>query len=331
MQLLQRTTLPGAGRPHHANLLLGPRQLGKSTLARTFAQALLCTGASPPCGDCRSCRLMAKGSHPDFRVLAPTDKSGAVDRLDGTLRVEQAAELIHDAALRPVESRYKVFLIQDFHNANDASANKLLKTLEEPPPHVVLCLTATDRSSVLPTIVSRCQIIELRPLDPDTIAQALMKDWQAEAEQAQLLARLANGRLGWAVEQLTHPDKLQERRTHLQTLWQLVAANRIERLAFAEQLAASRNSQHLFGLLELWTVWWRDVLLAQADCLALCANLDHQEEVLRLAQALSPTAVQHYLQLLLRIEGYLHHTVNTRLALDVLVLGLPNMREPSVN
>jgi DNA polymerase-3 subunit delta' len=111
--------------------------------------------------------------------------------LDGTLRVEQAAEIIHDAALRPAEGRYKVFLLQDFHNANDGFANKLLKTLEEPPPHVVLCLTALERSRLLPTIVSRCQSIELRPLDNATIAQALHTGWQVEAEQAHLLARWA--------------------------------------------------------------------------------------------------------------------------------------------
>lgn len=247
-----------------------------------------------------------------------------MDRLNGTLRVEQAAEVIHDAALRPVEGQYKVFLIQDFQQANDGFANKLLKTLEEPPPHVVLCLTATDRSRILPTIVSRCQLLELRPLAPATIAQALIEQWQAPAEQATLLARLANGRLGWAVQQRQRPEGQQERLTQLQLLWQLLAADRIERLALAEQLAANRNNEQLFGMLETWLTWWRDLLLAQAGCLEQCANVDQQEMLVQQMRLIPLAEVQRYLTVLQRIEGYLHHTVNTRLAIDVLLLRLPH-------
>lgn len=329
VQLLQHLTQSTAHQPgqdilHHAYLFWGPRQIGKSTLVRAFAQAILCMGGPQrPCGECRACRLMSKGVHPDYRLIQPVDKSGAVDRLDGTLRVEQAAEIIRDALLRPVEGRYKVFFLQDVQNANDGFANKLLKTLEEPPPHVVICVTALERTSVLPTIVSRCQPLELRPLDVATITRGLMEGWQAPAEQAGLLARLANGRLGWAVEQLQHPKGQEERVQQLQTLWRLMGANRIERLAFAEQLAAQRNSQQLFGLLELWATWCRDLLLVQNDCLELCCNVDQQSTLVQQARTVTAAAIQQYLHALKRIEGYLHHTVNTRLALDVLLLQLP--------
>lgn len=321
VELLQRATRSG---PSHAYLFLGPRQIGKSTLARVFAQALLCTGEGvQPCSQCRACRLVAKGSHPDFRWIQPVDKNGEVDRLDGLLRTEQAAEIIHEVALRPAEGRYKVFIIQDAHNANDTFANKLLKTLEEPPAHAILCLTALDRNSILPTIVSRCQLVELRPLDAPTVTQALTTQWQADPAQAQLLARLANGRMGWAVEQLQNAKAQQTRLEQLQALWQLLKADRIERLAFAEQLASNRNNQQLFSLLELWTLWWRDLLLAQAGSLDNCCNIDQRSEIARQAELLTTKAVQHYLYLLKRIETYLHHTVNTRLALDVLLLQMP--------
>jgi DNA polymerase III subunit delta' len=328
---LQRTWHPpqsgrSSGTPIHATLLLGPRQVGKSTLAHVFAGAILCTDTEQrPCGNCRACRLMTKSSHPDFRLFQPLDKTGAVDRLNGTLRAEQAAELIHDAALRPVEAHYKVFVLQDFHQANDAFANKLLKTLEEPPDSVVLCLTATDRSQVLPTIISRCRVIELRPLATETIAEALNEKWQASPEQARLLARLANGRIGWAVEQLTQPQGQQERLSQLQALWQLLAADRIERLVLAEQLAANRNSHQLFGLLETWGSWLRDLLLVQAGCGDHCANIDQEERLAQQAGAVTMTDILSTLTLLGRIEGYLHHTVNTRLALDVLLLRLPRL------
>jgi DNA polymerase-3 subunit delta' len=329
VHLLQRTLAPQAAGPRHAYLFLGPPQVGKSTLARTFAQALLCSDAQGrPCGVCRACGLMARGVHPDFRLVQPLDKpldkEGVADRVNGMLRGEQAAELIHEAALRPVEAQRKVFVIQDAHTATPTFANKLLKTLEEPPDHVILLVTAHDRGSVLPTIVSRCQVLELRPLPVPVIEQALIDGWQVEVGEAALLARLANGRLGWAVAQLGDREGAGRRQAQLEQLWKLVAANQVERLDFAEHLAAGRNNQQLFAMLELWAGWWRDVLLAQAGCLDACCNVDQQPVLARQAAALAPTVVRGYLYTLQRLDGYLHHTVNTRLALDILVLRLPH-------
>jgi len=322
-----RSSENGRDGPRHAYLLLGARHIGKTTLATAFARALLCNDMERrPCGECRSCRLMSGSNHPDFRLVQPLDREGEVDRSNGMLRVEQATELVHEAALSPVESRHKFFLIQDIHRANDSFANKLLKTLEEPPDPVVLCLTAPDRHGLLPTIVSRCQVIELRLLDTQLIEKALMTTWHVESARAQILARLAGGRLGWAVQQSTDADAAARRAEQLQRLQQLIAGTSVQRLKFAESVAAQRTDQHLFAMLELWTTWWRDVMLAQADCLNACCNVDQQDEIVRQARALSPRTVQDYIHVLKRIEGYLQHTTNTRLALDVLLLRLPQIR-----
>ena len=329
VQLLRRTVEPVSGSPRHAYLLLGPSQVGKTTLGRAFAQALLCSHVGPrPCGECRACRLMARAGHPDFRLVQPLsrDRDGemAVDRANGMLRVEQAAEVIHDAGLRPVEAARRVFLVQDVHTANPGFGNKLLKTLEEPPDHVVLILTALDRDSVLPTIVSRCQVMELRPVDEVTIRTALRRDHQVDDAQATLLARLANGRVGWALQQLADADGGRSRQEQLDELQRLIVGSRVERLAFADKLASGRNNQQLFPMLALWTTWWRDVMLAQAGVLDGCSNIDRTETVAQLAAAVPANEVRAYLTTLQRIEGYLRHTVNTRLALDVLLLQMPH-------
>jgi DNA polymerase-3 subunit delta' len=188
-------------------------------------------------------------------------------------------------------------------------------------------LTALDRSSVLPTIVSRCQVLTLRPLDVPTVEHALRTHWQAPPAEAALYARLSNGRLGWAVDQLHDPQRAHQREEQLQALWQLLAADRVQRLAFAESLAGERSAKgdnrQLFSLLELWTGWWRDVMLVQAGSAGACSNVDQAAELQRQAQLVGPEPVRNLLHTLARVEQYLHHTVNTRLALDVLVLNLP--------
>ncbi len=312
-------------RLRHAYLFVGAAQLGKSTLARSFAQSLLCKEAvgGRACANCRSCRLMQTGSHPDFMLLPPTDREGEPDRENGLHRAEQAADIVRQAMLHPMEGRYKVFLIQDAHRAHVSFANKLLKTLEEPPPHVVLCLTALDRSALLPTIVSRCQVLALRPLGEQVMEDALQSRWGASAQQAALLARLANGCLGWAVDQLEQAEPLAERNERLAELQALSRSSRVARLAFAQKLAAARNQTRLFALLALWTSWWRDVMLAQSGCLEQCANIDLLDTLADAAGDFRPVDVQAYLRTLSRIEGYLRHTVNTGLALDVLLLQMP--------
>lgn len=336
--LLQKTLHSQSG-PRHAYLFLGARHVGKSTVAHTFAKALLCDTtkdaatdaaandpqAQRPCNTCRPCRLLDSGNYPDFQLIQPLDKDGNPDRQNGQLRAEQAAQIIQDSVLSPFNGRYKIFVIQEMQQANASFANKLLKTLEEPPAHVIFCLTAPDRASLLPTIVSRCQICELRMLPSATIEAALRDKWQVEADQASLLARLSNGRLGWAVEQLADKNVLQKRNDDLDTLCRLIEADRVERLAFAEKLSAARSDRQLFGMLETWILWWRDVLLTQSGYMEVCCNVDKQAEILQHAQAVPQQIVQRYIHTLQRIESYLRHTTNLRMALDVALLQMPRV------
>lgn len=321
--LLQRALV----NPRHAYLITGPQHVGKTTLARAFAQALLCdVGGSVPCGRCRACHLMLKGAHPDFRLVQPTDKDGHADRVRGLLRSEQAGSLIREVAMRPMEGRYKVFVIQDVHAAHESFANKILKTLEEPAAQVILLLTADDRVNVLPTIVSRCQVLPLRPLDVTTVRDALISQWNVDLAQADLLSRLSGGRLGWAVAEREDARFLEVRRSSLVRLQELTHSDRVERLAFAEELSGQREHGAVFQLLELWTSWWRDVMLVQSGCLDAVRNIDFRDAVERHAGRIPQVEVRRYLTLLQRIDGYLHHTVNLRLALDVLLLKMPQER-----
>ena len=314
----------------HSYLFVGAAQLGKSTLARSFGQTLLCTEAAAghACGNCRACRLLQTGGHPDFQLLPPTDRDGQPDRENGLHRAEQAADIIRQALLHPMEGRYKVFLIQDAHKANASFANKLLKTLEEPPAHVILCLTAQDRSTLLPTIVSRCQVLALRPLGEQTIEDALRARWGASPQQAALLARLANGCLGWAVEQLNEAEPLADRSQRLTELRELSRSRRVARLAFAQKLAAARSQTPLFPLLALWTGWWRDVMIVCEGRPELVWHTSRRPMLESVASGLDAAQSAVAVKAVERVVGLLERNVNPRLAVEELMLAMPHPIPP---
>lgn len=306
------------GRLSHALLFTGPPQVGKTTLALILAAALTCQGETPPCGQCRSCRHIAHGTHPDVRLV---EAEGERDGRRGMLRIDQIRELQRAAALAPMEARYKVFVLRELELANLPAANALLKTLEEPPDHVRLLLTSARPHALLPTIVSRCQVLRLRPLPLAQVADALEQIWQADAKQALLLARLSGGRLGWAVERLTDRAVWEERTQRLADVRTLTGQGRLERLTYAEKL--SRNGEAVLSTLAIWTTWWRDLLLVQQGCRDYIINVDLTAELEAEAGRFAVQQVRHFLARLQVAPVQLRQNVNTRLLLETLLLRLP--------
>jgi len=311
VRLLQQAV--ASGQLSHAYLLSGPPLVGRTTLARACAQALLCTEDDAPCGACRACRNVREGVHPDLHIIEPRTTN---------LLIEQVRDLQHQAALSPLEAPYKVFILRRIEQATTAAANALLKTLEEPPPHVVLFLTLTEGESTLPTVASRCQRITLRPLPAPSIAHALRERWNVPADRSELLARLSQGRLGWAVAILGDDTTWEQREQDLQELAALPEQGRVERLRYAEQLS-KRDPAKVHGVLNLWTGWWRDLLLVQHGCPAQVANIDCLTTLRSDADRYDALESRGFLGQLTATVRYLEQNVNTRLALELLLLRLP--------
>ncbi len=306
----------------HAYLFTGPAQVGKTTLARAFAQAILCerqngelcavAGADAHATVCRTCRRIAEGRYPDLQIIA-AEKN--------TIQIEQVRALQSDAALSPLEGRRKVFIIREIERATAPAANALLKTLEEPPPHVVLLLTSQRRDLVLPTVRSRCQIIHLRPAPLAQVQAMLTAAWGVEPAQAELLARLSSGRVGWAVEAHQHPEINEIRHRCLDQLLDLAAAGHVGRLSWAEAL--SHQPDLIEETLGLWATWWRDILLIQRGVPEAIVNLDRRAQLVQQAGLYRPAQVEAVLTDLTRTVQRIRANVNVRLALDVLALRLP--------
>jgi len=307
-----------AGRLPHALLVAGPTQVGKRTLAMALAAALICQADEKPCGQCRSCRLVAQGVHPDVRLVAAEDSERG---RDGVLKIDQIRDLQREASLSPMEARYKIFILREIDRANLPAANALLKTLEEPPAQVVMLLTSARPHALLPTIISRCQLLTLRGLPQQQVADALVSHWGAGREQADLLARLAEGRLGWAVQRLSDDKAWDERTQRLAQARELPRQNRVQRLAYADEL--SRSPAALQPTLALWASWWRDVLLVQQGCSDYVRNVDLAVELARAAAGYAPSHVQRYLARLQAAPTQINQNVNARLLLETLVLHVP--------
>ena len=296
----------------HAYLLTGPAQIGKTTLATNFAQALNCTSAEQPCGECTSCRKIAAGNHPDVQLIA-----GA----NGSIKIEQIRQLQSVVALSPHEAPWRVCILLDMDQATPEAANCLLKTLEEPPGRVVLILTAVSSHALLPTLVSRCQHLPLRTLSNDTITQALCHTWQVEPDQARLLARWSGGRIGWAIAALQDNSLLDHRAQLLTALLRALPANRFERMRSAEQL--SMHKDDIPAALEVWQSWWRDLLLVKLGREAAVVNTDQLDNLRIWEGRYNTEQVLGFLTELLKAARVLAQDANARLALEVLFLKLP--------
>jgi DNA polymerase III subunit delta' len=302
----------------HAWLLTGPAGIGKSTLALEFARLLQCTGRDPasgePCGVCASCRKIAHGNHPDVTVIEP-------EKGKRTLGVDIVREMIRLASLSPSEGRWRIFVIPDIERMALAGANALLKTLEEPAPGVVLLLTSSEPETLLPTVLSRCQVVPMLPLTPDEIAHALTEQWQLPDDDARTLAALANGRLGWAARATEKPELREQRIHELEEIASLASAPRDERLrragAFGTDVESARR------VLELWTLWWRDVVLAAGGASHLALSGDLRKRAERLGARLGLERAQVFMRALLGAQLALEANANPRLTMEVLALDLP--------
>ena len=309
------------GRVGHAYLITGPRQVGKTTLARTFAQSLNCEkiALERPCGQCRSCTLIGASRHPDVLEISGELSTRGVR----TIKIDQIREIQQALSLTAAEARHKIALLKEFDTANTNAANAFLKTLEEPPRNVILLLTAVDADSLPQTIVSRCRSLALRPVKKNLIAVSLQERWRADEENAQFLAQLSDGRPGWAIHAVDDGTILQIRQERLAQLYEVLRLSRTDRFALASDL--STEPVQLPLLLQTWLTWWRDLALiahGKASEKSI-TNLDHYGKLSAAVYDWQPTQIVRSLRTTEDSVWQLEHNANARLVMENLFLTYP--------
>ncbi len=330
--------------PPHALLLVGPRGVGKTTLALDLAAGLLCLDHEPadrPCRDCSACRKVATDNHADLHLVEP---EGAGEQI----RISQVQGLASELALTAMEGRFRIAVITSAQRLNPDAQNALLKTLEEPGPATCLVLCADDAAPLLPTVISRAARLRLAPTPIGALTELLIEEDRAQPAQARALAIASGGRTGLALRLSTQPEAVIARARISHTLLELSTADRRARLEAAADLitdgaavdAALRGEVAPSGkklqpverrravtlVIDVWRDLGRDLAMAAQGAGQGVRDLDQLEGLLDIGSRMDLGTLRRFLdrldRLALAIEGY----ASPELTLDALLLTWPHPR-----
>jgi DNA polymerase-3 subunit delta' len=318
-------------RQAHAYLFVGPTGVGKRTAALDFAAALNCTSDVRPCGECRACRDTYAGKHPDVEYVAPggiCDESDHGDHAASrNLRICQVRRLQRVLSLTPYGGGRRVAILDDADTLHVEAANAFLKTLEEPPTGTVIILLVEREERLPETVQSRCQRVVFRRVARDTI-EAALAERGVDGERAAIIASQAGGRIGWAIRAVEDETLLSERETMLDAALRIARAGRVERFEWAAGVAggSSDMKERYLRELDVWESWWRDVLAAGAGAGYGLVNADREQSLRQESKMYSAGSIVTFLRSLDATREYLLANVEPQLALESLVLDLPQPR-----
>jgi len=309
----------------HALLFTGTAGIGKRTTAHQFTMACNCKSQNRAsgdgnklqpedlkalaCGQCRSCRKIEAGSHPDVLTVRPSGQ---------LIRIDQIRELGHALSMKPFEAKHRVVIIADAQRMNPSAGNALLKMLEEPPDRTILILVATRRSDLLPTIVSRCQHLRFNPIPQAALTDLLIQKKGIDRKTAESLAMLAGGSFTRAVD-LMKKGWINRRKWLIRALESLPDQSAVLQLALVSEILKDKDL--LSDSLEIMETWFRDVTVAQFDPKKLI-NGDLTERILSASQQISAKTALDKLQAIHVAQRRLRSNANSRLTMEALIMKL---------
>lgn len=300
----------------HAYIINGERNAGKEFIAKTFAMALQCENRQEyePCQECHSCSQAKSGNHPDI-IFITHEKPGTIGVDD--IR----SQINNDVVIKPYSAPKKIYIINEGEKMTVQAQNALLKTIEEPPSYGVLILLTTSQEAFLPTILSRCIKLKLKPLRDEMVKNYLMEKLQTEENDAGMYTAFAQGNLGRAISIAASEDF----RIMLQSVLDLL--KRIGQMDISELLDYIRRIKEdkldAEECLDLMQLWYRDVLIYKAtqdkELLIFKGECKAVEDI---SSRCAYDGLERILDTITRTRMRLNSNVNMELAMEFLLLSM---------
>ena len=300
------------GQISHAYILTGEAGMGRKTLAKAFAMTLLCEeNEKDPCGKCHSCRQFLSDNHPDVIYVHHEKESIGVDDI--------REQINNTVQIKPYSSAYKIYIADEAEKMTVQAQNALLKTLEEPPSYVVIFLLTTRADAFLPTILSRCITLKLKPLYDGIIRDYLMDKLSVDKSEADICTAFARGNLGKAISLASSEEFAAMRRVVLALLKNVRSMDIAEMLEMLKQW--KENKLDIEECLDFMQLWYRDVLMFKAT--QDTAGFIFKDEYRYIREAANKSSfhgIEEILEAIEKAKKRLDANVNFELTMELMLL-----------
>lgn len=297
----------------HAYIINGERSSGKEFIAKIFAMALQCEkGGDEPCQECHSCKQALSSNHPDIIRL--------VHEKPNTISIEDIRTQINqDMGIKPYQGPYKIYLINEGEKMTVQAQNALLKTLEEPPEYGVIIILTSSVESLLPTILSRCVVLNMRPVPDERVKKYLMETLKVPDYKAEVCTAFARGNIGRA-KLLASSEEFEKVREEAVTLLKYINELEISEIV----TAIKKITEYQFDVsdyLDILSIWYRDILMFKAmnDANHLIFRQEIQY-IKKVADRSSYEGIETILNALDKAKSRLAANVSFELTMELLLL-----------
>lgn len=297
----------------HAYILTGETGMGRKSLANAFAMTLLCEkGKSEPCMECHACKQVMSSNHPDL-IFVGHEKPGSIGVDDIRLQ-------LHDTIMiRPYSSYYKIYIVDEAEKMTVQAQNALLKTIEEPPAYAIIMLLTTNQEAFLPTILSRCVQLKLKPLKDSVVKSYLMGSLGIKESRADIYAAFARGNLGRAIH-LASSEEFQLLYSELlHMLKHLKEMDIIELLFYIKKM--KDENLDMYDCLDFMQLWYRDVLMYKVtQDINLLIFREEFNTMKEMSAASAYDGIERILKAIDKARIRLEANVNMELAMELMLL-----------
>ena len=322
----------------HAYLITGPEKVGKRTLALDMA----CMVNTEPVADMfgqstdidlsksHQAERIRAGIHSDVEVIDPATELPASPERKAvsktTISIDHIRQIvISGSSTKPFEGMKKVFILDGAHRMVREAETSLLKILEEAPDHVLIVLTSPTAEALSQTVVSRCQLLELRSVEPQVIESKLIEQYKADEAQARLFSRLARGSPGWAIDAINDPTIIDAHNQAILRFAEIVTGSIESRFRYARQTAGQfwRDRTAVFYEIERWIEWWRDVAMVRHKLIDNIINVERVDLFSEIGTEITQEQISAAVTAIENARHALEANAVPQLTLEVMMLDLP--------